>query len=152
MIYGLRWQILLSMVAVILVTVGMTAFFANQAANAEIERVQGRDDVARNQGLAAPLTLRYSSTGSWSDAKRLLDDAGALCQQGIMLADLDGVVVANNQHGLVGQTLDLDLRGRSVNPVSGPEGRLGTLIFDPNPLSSGPGWRGGGPWTPLVPP
>ena len=37
MIYGLRWQILLSMVVVILVTVGMTAFFANQAANAETE-------------------------------------------------------------------------------------------------------------------
>jgi len=39
LIYSLRLQILLSMVVVILITVGMTAFMAGQAANAEIERV-----------------------------------------------------------------------------------------------------------------
>ena len=37
MIYSVRWQLLLSMVAVILITVGMTAVFANLAANAEIK-------------------------------------------------------------------------------------------------------------------
>ena len=43
MIYSVRWQLLLSMVAVILITVGMTAVFANLAANAEINRLQGQE-------------------------------------------------------------------------------------------------------------
>ena len=60
MIYGLRWQLLLSMVAVILVTVGMTAFFASRAANTEIQRVQGRDDTARDGRLSALLASQHS--------------------------------------------------------------------------------------------
>ncbi len=132
MIYGLRWQLLLSMVAVILVTVGMSAFFANQAANAEIERVQGRDDSIRNQQLATLLAFRYSSTRNWDEAQRLLEDAGALYQQGMMLAGLDGVVVADSRNRLLGQRLDLDLSSRSLTPVLGREGQIGTLIVDPN--------------------
>jgi signal transduction histidine kinase len=132
LIYGLRWQLLLSMVAVILVTVGMTAFFANQAANAEIERVQGRDDAVRSQQLADVLASRYFSTRDWTQAQQLVDDAGALYQRSILLTDLAGVVIADNRGKLLGRRLELDPRSRSTTPVFGPEGRLGTLIIDPN--------------------
>jgi signal transduction histidine kinase len=132
LIYGLRWQLLLSMVAVILVTVGMTAFFANQAANAEIERVQGRDDAVRSQQLADVLASRYFSTRDWTLAQQLVEDAGALYRRSILLTDLEGVVIADTRGKLLGQRLELDPRSRSTTPVFGPEGRLGTLIIDPN--------------------
>ena len=48
MIYGLRWQFLLSMVIVVLITVETTAFFANRAATAEIERVAGKGRTTRH--------------------------------------------------------------------------------------------------------
>ena len=133
MIYGLRWQLLLSMVAVILVTVGMTAFFANRAATMEIQRAQGRDDAVRIQRLAGVLASRYPTTQSWAEAQQLLDYAGALYQRDIMVANLEGVVVADNRRKLLGQRLDLDLSSRSMTPVFGLEGQLGTLIIDPNP-------------------
>ena len=66
---------LLSMVAVILITVGMTAFLSHHAANAEIERVQVRDDSMRNHRLSALLARRYAQRRSWFDAQPLVENA-----------------------------------------------------------------------------
>ena len=75
MIYGLRWQLLLSMVAVVLITVGMTAFLANRAANAEIERLQGQDHTHRNSRLARNLADGYSQKSGWREAQPWLEHA-----------------------------------------------------------------------------
>ena len=72
MIYNLRLQLLLSMVAVILITVGMTAFLSHRAANAEIERVQVRDDAMRNHRLSILLARLYALRRSWFDAQPLV--------------------------------------------------------------------------------
>ena len=81
MIYSLRLQLLLSMVAVILITVGMTAFMSQRAANAEIERVQVREDAMRNHRLSVMLARRYAQRRSWLDAQPLVENAGVLYGQ-----------------------------------------------------------------------
>ena len=78
MIYSLRLKILFSMVAVILVTVGMTAFLSQRAAAAEIERVQTLEDNRRNHRFSKLLARRYAEQGNWRDAQGVVEDAGEL--------------------------------------------------------------------------
>ena len=83
------------MVVVILITVGMTAFMAGQAANAEIERVQGRDDTLRNRLLGMLLARQYAERRSWLEAQGLLEGSGAMYGQRVLLINADGIVVAD---------------------------------------------------------
>lgn len=132
MIYSLRWQLLLSMVAVILITVGMTAFFANRAANAEIERVQGRDDVARNRRLAELLSRNYIQNQDWSGSQSILEHVAELSGERVVLTNQNGVVVADSHATLTGRRLDYNMPSRAIMPVLSSQGRLGTLLVNPN--------------------
>ena len=78
MIYSVRWQFLLSMISVILITVGMTAFLANQAATAEIQRLQGQDDSDRTLRLSSLLTEHYLKNRTWAGVQDILEVAGEL--------------------------------------------------------------------------
>ena len=133
MIYSLRLQLLLSMVTVILITVGMTAFLSHRAANVEIERVQVRDDAQRNHRLSALLARQYDRRRSWFDAQTLVENAGVLYGRRVLLANREGVVVADTHEIMLGRRLDAVVYGRSTVPVFGPEGRLGTLLVSSDP-------------------
>ena len=132
MIYSLRLQILLSMVVVILITVGMTAFLAREAANAEIERVQGRDDTLRNRRLSLLLARQYAEHRSWLEAQGLLEGASAMYGQRVILTNAEGVVVADTHRLMMGRRLRSRIASRVTFPVSGPEGYLGTVMVNPD--------------------
>ena len=128
------------MVAVILITVGMTAFFANRAASAEIERVQDRDDVTRNRRLASLLARDYAQGQSWSGSQSILEHAAQLTGERAVLTDENGVVVADSHITLTGRRLDPRMPSQAVIPVIAPQGRVGTLLVDPDlPAQSGGG-------------
>ncbi len=132
MIYSLRLQIFLSMVAVIVITVGMTAFLSHRAASAEVERVQVRDDAQRNHRLSKLLARRYEQRRNWFDAQPLVHNAGALYGRRVLLTDEDGVVVADTRNIMVGRRLDAKDHDRSVVAIRGTEGRLGSLLVGPH--------------------
>ena len=136
--FGLRLQLLLSMVAVILITVGMTAFMSHRAANVEIARVQVRDDALRNHRLSALLARQYALRRSWFDAQPLVENAGLLYGRRVLLTNREGVVVADTRNIMLGRRLDAKVHVRSMVPVFGPEGRLGTLVISPK-LPAQPG-------------
>lgn len=119
------------MVAVVLITVGMTAFFANQAANAEIEKVQGQDHTFRNGRLANILADKFSSQTAWREAEIWLEHASMLFSQRMFLADYAGIVIWDSHNARTGQRYtefqDLVL----TYPVEKANVRLGTLIIDP---------------------
>ncbi|HZA21452.1 MAG TPA: hypothetical protein VFA32_02420 [Dehalococcoidia bacterium] len=120
------------MVAVILITVGMTAFFANRAANAEIERVQDRDDVTRNHRLADLLSRSYTQNQDWSGSQNILEHAAELTGERVVLTNQYGVVVADSHATLTGRRLGYNMPSQAVMPVLGPQGRLATLLVNPN--------------------
>ena len=130
MIYSVRWQLLLSVVAVILITVGMTAFFANQAATAEINRLQGQDAAARTSRLIGLLSDTYLRNGNWLRSQAILENASALYGERVVLTDLQHQVVADS-HNVIGQYLDPTNTSRHKAVVPGLEGHLGTLWFSP---------------------
>lgn len=132
MIYSVRWQLLLSMVAVILITVGMTAFFANQAANAEIARVQDRDEIVRDQRLTTMVTRDYLQNGGWSDTQGILEDAAQLFGERVVVANDNGTVVADSHQSFIGRQMEPDISSRASVLVAGERTRLGTLLISPS--------------------
>ena len=131
MIYSVRWQLLLSMVAVILITVGMTALFANLAANAEINRLQGQDAAARDERLTKLLSDAYLYDGSWLGSQAVLENASTLYGEHLVLTDLQHQVVADSQDSVIGQYLGTTSTSRHKASVPGLEGPIGTLWFSP---------------------
>lgn len=132
MIYSVRWRLLLSMVAVILVTVGMTAFFANRAATAEIERVQGRDDTMRARRVSDLMSRNYLRNQSWDGSQSILEYAAELYGQRVVVVDQDRRVVADSHSILNGHRLEQRIRSAALMPVYSPQGRVGTILFDPD--------------------
>ena len=131
MIYSVRWQLLLSMVAVIVITVGMTAAFANLAANAEIHRLQGREAAVHDQRLTKLLSDTYLYDGSWLGSQGVLEYASTLYGERLVLTDLQDLVVADSHDGVIGQYLGANNTSRHMASVSGIEGPIGTLWFSP---------------------
>ncbi len=131
MIYSVRWQLLLSMVAVILITVGMTALFANLAANAEINRLQGQDAAARDERLTKLLSDAHLYDGSWLGSQAVLENASTLYGEHLVLTDLQHQVVADSQDSVIGQYLGRTSTSRHKASVPGVAGPIGTLWFSP---------------------
>ena len=119
------------MVAVILITVGMTAVFANLAANAEIHRLQGQEEATHDKRLTNLLSDTYLYDGSWQDSQGLLEYASTLYGEHLVLTDLQDRVVADSRGSLIGQYLDANSASRHKTFVPGVEGPLGTLWFSP---------------------
>ena len=119
------------MVVVIVVTVGMTAFFANRATTAEVKRLQGLDDEARNNRLSAILSRSFLERGGWSDSQRILEQAGELYGQRMVLSDQSGRIVADSHGAAVGDLVDPSRRSHSNIPIENALGRLGALMVDP---------------------
>ncbi len=119
------------MVAVILITVGMTALFANLAANAEINRLQGQDAAARDQRLTKLLSDAYLYNGSWAGSQAVLENASTLYGEHLVLTDLQHRVVADSNDSVIGQYLSKTRIGRHKAAVPGVEGSIGTLWFSP---------------------
>ncbi|MDA0735452.1 MAG: ATP-binding protein [Chloroflexi bacterium] len=120
------------MVAVILITVGMTAFFANRAASAEIARVQDRDEIARDQRLTTLLTRDYLQNSGWSGTQRILERAAQLSGERIVVADDNGTVVADSHQSFIGRQMEPDISGRASVLIGGDRGTLGALLISPN--------------------
>jgi len=139
MIYSLRWQLLLSLVLVIVVTVGMTAFFASQAASREIERAQGRNDSASIERLRNRLVKQFIQSQGWSDVQRTLEVAGEIYGQRVVLTNREGAVVADSHSSLLGRQLESTTGAGSRLVVFSPQGIwLGTLFIDPELPASSP--------------
>ena len=119
------------MIAVILITVGMTALFANLAANAEINRLQGQDAAARDERLTKLLSDAYLYDGSWLGSQAVLENASTLYGEHLVLTDLQHQVVADSQDSVIGQYLGTTSTSRHKASVPGVEGPIGTLWFSP---------------------
>ena len=140
MIYSVRWQLLLSMVAVILITVGMTAFLANRATTAGIERVQDRDEVERTRRLTSLLTRDYVRRRGWTGSQDILELASQLTGERVVVSDRDGQVVADSHHTFIGRRLDSRIPSQAMMVVSSPDGPVGTLMVNPElPRQAGSG-------------
>lgn len=138
MFYSLRWRLLLSFVLVIAVAVGTAAFFASQAATAEIERFQDETESKRSQRLMGMLARQYAQSRGWSGVQGILEQVKELYPERVLVVDRGGLVVGDSERSLLGRFLSGPVQSDRKLSVVGPAGDGGTMLVNPSPLPGEP--------------
>lgn len=114
MLSSLRLRLLVTMLVVLLVALGTMAVFASQATTAEFERSVGgilrysdpRIDI-KIVNLQKFITQHRGEKDVWLGLQELLEGMQASSQIRYVIADLDGLVLADSTSKLVGEQLNL---------------------------------------------
>ncbi len=108
MFHSLRFRVLVALIVVIVVAVGMVAFFASQATTGEFRRYVERGGMIRHQRFEVFLAGYYGKNRGWPGVQPLVEQMGQITGERIVLADGGGQIVADSANKLVGQTAGQD--------------------------------------------
>ena len=130
MIHSLQFRLLLAFTAVILVTIGTVFFFINQVTQDEIRQLEEHANQLRIGRMHSELFRYYLQRGDWEGIQPFIEQWGNLYEKRIILTDYSGVVVADSEGDLLGESHIPDSGG---NPVSFGflSGVVGTLYITP---------------------
>jgi signal transduction histidine kinase len=113
-IHSLRFRLLISFVAVILITTGTVYLFVSRNVSGqitELEQIRNQIRIARVQTV---LSRYYFTVGGWGGVQPLLQELGNLDSEHIILTDSSGIVVADSDGRLQGQQYQTDTPGVAV--------------------------------------
>ncbi len=105
MFHSLRFRVLVALIVVIVMAVGIVAFFASRATTGEFQRYVERGGMVRHQRFEMFLAGHYMQNRSWSGVQPLVEQMGQITGERIVLADDGGQIVADSANKLVGQTV-----------------------------------------------
>ncbi len=108
MFHSLRFRVLVALILVIVVAVGMVAFFASRATTGEFQRYVERGGTMRHQRFEMYLAGHYMHNRSWSSVQPLVEQIGQITGERTVLADGEGQIVADSADELIGQTVAQD--------------------------------------------
>lgn len=136
MIHSLRFRLVASFTLVILVVIGSVFFFINRATQAEIRRFEEQVAQKRAERMEIGLSGYYLQQGDWDGIQPFVEQWGNLYEQRIILTDANGIVVADSEGDLLGESYAPDSPGR---PLSSPwqTGTIGTLYIIPESADVG---------------
>lgn len=135
MLNSLRVRLFLTFIALVVVALGVVAFFASRTTASEFERYVARGGALRHGRFEATLLMYYTQTGNWQGVQPLVEEMEQISGERIVLADETGRVIADSGKKFVGQVVGRDWvrpialvteRGRPigvvyVNPTGSPE-------------------------------
>ena len=130
MIHSLRFRLLIAFTMVIVVTVGTVFFFINEATRNEIREYEKRIDQTRTIRMETELFRYYAYRGNWTGIQTFVEQLGNLYGQRIILTDTNGIVVADSDDIVMGESYRPNLQGQILNPPWRPDG-IGTLYVTP---------------------
>jgi signal transduction histidine kinase len=137
-IHSLWLRLLLAFALVIVVTIGAVFFFINQAAQAEIHRFEERASRMRADRMGMELSRYYFQQESWEGIQPYVEQWGSIYGERIVLTDAQGIVVADSEGELLGETYSTGTPGRLLSTPWQTD-VIGTLYIIPQP-SSGVGF------------
>ena len=103
MFHSLRFRVLVALIVVIVVAVGIVAFFASRATTGEFQRYVERGGMMRYQRFEMFLAGYFTQNQSWSGVQPLVEQMGQITGERIVLADDGGQIVADSANKLLGQ-------------------------------------------------
>jgi len=124
-IHSIRFRILLSFAIVILVTIGTVFFFINQATMAQIRQFGERIEQTGNSRIIMELSSYYHRYGTWEGIQPTVARWGDVQEKRIIITDADGVVVADSDEELLGESYESDTAG-VLNVIQGPPWSMNT--------------------------
>lgn len=136
MIHSLRFRLLAAFALVILVTTSMVFFFINEATQGEIRRFEERVGQIRAERMRMELSAYYFQQGNWEGIQPIMEQWGNIYGQRVILADANGIVVADSEGSLLGKSYEPGVSGRPLIPPW-PGAAIGTLYISPQPSEAG---------------
>jgi hypothetical protein len=129
----------LSFLLVIVVAVGVVAFFVSRTASGEVERYETRTYDVRIGRVGALLAAYYLERQGWTGVEPVVDQIAQLYNQRLVLVDTQGLVVADS-HGMmhVGDRADLEPRDKAI-PIMAGQTRFGAVVISPQGPAPPPG-------------
>jgi signal transduction histidine kinase len=131
-IHSLHFRLLAAFTLVIIVIIGSMFFFAYRTTRNEIGRFGERSEMIQARRAEVELTSYYYRQGSWEGIQPFVVQWGNLYGSRIILTDKDGVVVADSEGELLGETYTTSTPGRPMSSPSRP-GTIGILHINPAP-------------------
>ncbi|MFH1169180.1 MAG: ATP-binding protein [Chloroflexota bacterium] len=111
----------------ILVAIGAVLFLVNQATQGEIRQFNDRLEQARTARMEAELTRYYLTRRGWAGIQPFIEQWGQLYQERIILTDSNGLVIADSQGELLGQSYSPDSAGTELSTQWRAPGNIGDL-------------------------
>ena len=108
MFRSLRFRVLVALILVIVVAVGAVAFLASRVTTGEFQRYVEYGGMIRHQRFEVFLAGYYMRTRSWAGVQPLVEQAGQITGERIVLANGEGQIVADSDKVLEGQTVSED--------------------------------------------
>jgi len=134
---SLRFRVLVALILVIVVAVGIVAFLASQVTAGEFQSYVQQRGMMRHQQFEVFWAGYYVRTRSWAGVQPLVEQAGQITGERIVLANGEGQIVADSANKLIGQTVTQDwaapvalIRQRGV--------LVGAVYIDPLGLADDP--------------
>lgn len=139
--HSLRWKLALSLLLVVAVSVGLTAYLTNRSTAREFSQYVSQSQSSYVAQLQQSLGEFYADRGSWSGVQDLFDQLPSLGSNRFLLANSSGVIVGDTQASWLGRTVSsLGLTDPASVVASGRE--VGRIYV----VSS---WMGHG-WGPMM--
>ena len=131
MIHSVRWRLFLSFLLVIVVAVGVVAFFVSRTASGEVQRYETRTYDVRIGRVGALLAAYYLEQHGWVGVQPVLDQIGQLYNQRLVLIDTQGLVVADS-HGMMhaGQEAEFERPEKAI-PIMAGQTPFGAVVVMP---------------------
>ncbi len=112
--HSLRFRLLLSLIAVVIVVIGTVAALAIRTTTREFERYVERNSVLHDRRLQGMLAGHFDQYGSWDDVQPLVEQMSNMSGERIILADENKLVLADSENKVIGQQVSTDTAGTGV--------------------------------------
>jgi len=138
-IHSVRWRLFLSFLLVIVVAVGVVAFFVSRTASGEVQRYETRTYDVRINRVGALLAAYYLEQHGWTGVEPVVQQIGRLYNQRLVLVDPQGLVVADS-HGTihVGDPAKFEPPDRII-PIMAGQISFGAAVISPGGSAPPPG-------------
>lgn len=135
MLRSLRTRLLLAFFTVVILAVGTVAFMASRTTVSEFQGYVERGRRMGHDRLRLALTVYYSHNLSWLGVQPLIEQAGQILGERVILVDAEGKVVGDSQGELLGRTIARNRAGLAY-PVIIRDREVGILYLNPQPKRS----------------
>jgi hypothetical protein len=125
-IHSLRIRLLISFLAVILITVGTVSFFVARSSWNQIRQYEERTGDMRENRAATLISSYYTANGNWDRLQDLVVTLAAMEQRRIIVTDPNDIVIADSENSLQGEEYHQDKKGIQLfkrNFVMTPHGQ-----------------------------
>ncbi len=111
MIHSLRFRLLISFLAVILITVGTVSFFVARSSWDQIRAYEEQTNNTRETRAASLISSYYTTNGDWDGIQDLVTTLAAMEQRRIIITDANNIVIADSENSLLGKVYHQEEKG-----------------------------------------